>query len=77
MAAVQRFTDPASVAASERAKGLQQLLLAAGPEPALRAAAQQSPRWLGGSAGQGRLKTALAALQDITNAPGRLALFLC
>ena len=77
MAAVQRFTDPASVAASEGAKSLQQLLLAAGPEPALRAAAQQSPGWLGSSAGQGRLQSALAALQEITNAPGKSSLLFC
>ena len=74
MAAVQRFTDPAAVAASEGAKGLQPLLLGAGLAPALSTAAEQSPRWLGGSAGQGRLKTALAALQDITDVPGMLTL---
>ena len=72
IAAVQRFTDPSAGVASEEAKGLQQVLLGAGSESALRAAAQQSPRWVGGSAGQGRLKTALAALQETTHAPGIL-----
>ncbi|KAL3140824.1 hypothetical protein ABBQ32_14194 [Trebouxia sp. C0010 RCD-2024] len=70
MAAVQRFTDPTASAASEESKGLQRVLLGAGIEAALRAAAQQSPRWVEGSAGQGRLKTALAALQETTHAPG-------
>lgn len=70
IAAVQRFTDPSVGEASEEAKGLQHVLLGAGSEAALRAAAQQSPRWIGGSAGQGRLKTALAALQETTHAPG-------
>ena len=70
IAAVQRFTDPSVGEASEEAKGLQHVLLGAGSEAALRAAAQQSPRWIGGGAGQGRLKTALAALQETTHAPG-------
>ena len=72
MAAVQCFTDSAATSSSQEAKGLQHVLLGAGTEAALRAAAQQSPTWVGGSAGQGRLKTALAALQETTHAPGIL-----
>lgn len=72
MAAVQRFTDPTASAASEESKGLQRVLLGAGTEAALRAVAQQSPSWVAGSAGQGRLKTALTALQETTHAPGML-----
>ena len=73
IAAVQRFTEPSAGTASEEARALQHVLLGAGSEAALRAAAQQSPRWVGGSAGQGRLKTALAALQETTHAPGMLS----
>lgn len=71
MAAVNEFTDPASAAASDAAKGFQRLLLGAGPGQPLRAAAQQPPGWLGGKTGQERLKTALAALKDVTNVPGK------
>ena len=73
IAAVQRFAEPSASVSSEEAKGLQHVLLGAGSEAALRAAAQQSPRWVGGIAGQGRLKTALAALQETTHAPGMLS----
>lgn len=72
MAAVQCFTDSAATSSSQESKGLQHVLLGAGTVAALRAAAQQSPTWVGGSAGQGRLKTALAALQETTHAPGIL-----
>lgn len=70
MAAVQRFTDPASVTASNASKGFQRLLLGAGAGLPLRAAAQQAPMWVGGKAGQERLKTAVAALKHVTGAPG-------
>lgn len=72
MAAVQVFTDPGSAAVSEASRTLQRLLLGAGPAQPLRAAAEQGPSWVRGQAGQGRLKDALAHLQDITNKPGKL-----
>ena len=71
MSAVHKFTDPASAAASEVSQAFQRLLLGAGPGLPLKAAAQQPPGWLGGKTGQVRLKTALAALKDITNAQGK------
>ncbi len=71
MSAVHKFTDPASAAASEAIQAFQRLLLGAGPGLPLKAAAQQPPGWLGGKTGQDRLKTALAALKDITNAQGK------
>ena len=71
MSAVHRFTDPASAAASEESQAFHRLLLGAGPGLPLKAAAQQPPGWLGGKTGQGRLKSALAALKETTNAQGK------
>lgn len=71
MAAVHRFTDPASAAASEVTQAFQRLLLGARPGVPLRAAAQQAPLWLGGKTGQERLKTALTALKEVTNVQGK------
>ena len=71
MSAVHKFTDPASAAASEVSQAFQRLLLGAGPGLPLKAAAQQPPGWLGGKTGQDRLKTALAALKETTNAHGK------
>ncbi len=71
MSAVHKFTDPASAAASEVSQAFQRLLLGAGPGLPLKAAAQQPPGWLGGKTGQERLKAALVALKEITNAPGK------
>ncbi len=71
MSAVHKFTDPASAAASEVSQAFQRLLLGAGPGLPLKAAAQQPPGWLGGKIGQERLKTALMALKEITDAQGK------
>ncbi len=71
MSAVHKFTDPASAAASEVSQAFQRLLLGAGPGLPLKTAAQQPPGWLGGKTGQDRLKTALVALKQTTNAQGK------
>ena len=71
MAAVQKFTDPASAAASEVTQAFQRLLLGPRPGVPLKAPAQQAPLWLAGKTGQERLKNALTALKEITNAQGK------
>lgn len=78
MAAIQAFTDPAAASAeSESCQGFRRLLLGAfpGQQEGLRAGADQAPAWLRGRAGQERLQKALASVKEVTDTPGRSALF--